>query len=79
VSAFTKHFQDDDRFITYIANPKKQDIRLYWKNEQGENFRSIQSLKSWLDKQGRKLVFAMNGGMYNKIIRLRDYLSKMKE
>ncbi|HEV8504909.1 MAG TPA: phosphodiester glycosidase family protein [Chitinophagaceae bacterium] len=55
---------DDKRFITYIADPKKQDVRFYWKNNKQEIFRSIQNLKTWLGQKHRKLVFAMNGGMY---------------
>jgi len=59
-----KYSQNDDRFITYAVNPKKQELKLYWKSEKGENFRSIQNLKSWLQKNKKGLVFAMNGGMY---------------
>jgi uncharacterized protein YigE (DUF2233 family) len=59
-----KYSENDDRFITYVVNPKKQDLKLYWKNEKGENFRSIQNLKSWLQKNKKELAFAMNGGMY---------------
>lgn len=61
---FARHYQEDSRFISYIVNPKKQDIRLYWKDEKGENFLSIQNLKLWTATKGEKLVFAMNGGMY---------------
>ena len=55
---------EDSRFLTYIADPKKQDIRFYWKNNNQEIFKGIQNLKSWLAGKHRKLVFAMNGGMY---------------
>jgi uncharacterized protein YigE (DUF2233 family) len=55
---------DDPRFISYEVDPKKQDIKLYWKDEKAQVFRSIQNLKFWLDKKKRKLVFAMNAGMY---------------
>jgi len=64
VAAFAKHLREDERFITYIADPKKMDIHFYWKDDKGENFRSIQNLKSWLENGKRKLIFAMNGGMY---------------
>lgn len=30
------------------------------------NFKSIRNLKSWLDKQDKTLVFAMNAGMYKQ-------------
>jgi uncharacterized protein YigE (DUF2233 family) len=54
----------DDRFVSFVVNSKKQDLKLYWKNEKQENFKSIVNLKNWLDKSQRKLVFAMNAGMY---------------
>ena len=37
---------------------------MYWKDDKGQVFKSIQNLKDWLDTKKRKLVFAMNGGMY---------------
>jgi len=54
----------DDRFISYVVDPKKQDVKLYWKDDKNQNFKSIQNLKTWLGKNKRNLVFAMNGGMY---------------
>jgi len=56
--------QEDDHFISYEVNPKKQDLKLYWKDDKGVNFKSIQNLKTWLSNNKRKLVFAMNAGMY---------------
>lgn len=56
--------EKDTRFVTYIVDPKKQDLKFYWKNEQGELYRSIQQLKQSLEKQHLTLEFAMNGGMY---------------
>lgn len=56
----------DDRFVTYIVDTKKQDIKLYWKDDKQENFKSILNLKSWLDNKHQKLLFAMNGGMYKQ-------------
>jgi uncharacterized protein YigE (DUF2233 family) len=56
----------DNRFVSYIADPKKQDVKLYWKNDKQEIFGNIQTLKSWLDSKHITLVFAMNAGMYKK-------------
>jgi uncharacterized protein YigE (DUF2233 family) len=64
VLAFAITQSEDDRFISYTVDVKKQDIKLYWKDDNNTNFRSIQNLKSWLEKRKLKLVFAMNGGMY---------------
>ncbi|HEY8917740.1 MAG TPA: hypothetical protein VIM87_14955, partial [Chitinophaga sp.] len=52
------------RFITYTADLKKQQLQLYWKDDQHKPFGSIQRLKSWLEARKQRLVFAMNGGMY---------------
>jgi uncharacterized protein YigE (DUF2233 family) len=57
---------DDERFVTFIVNPKIKDVSLYWKDEHQQNFKNIQNLKSWIEKQNRQLEFAMNGGMYKK-------------
>lgn len=57
---------NDERFVSFIINPKNQELKFYWKNDQQENFKSIQNLKNWLDKKHKKLVFAMNGGMYKQ-------------
>ncbi|RWY49348.1 hypothetical protein [Mucilaginibacter gilvus] len=59
--AFT---QQDDVFLSYRIDPKKQEIKLYWQNKQGQNFASIQNLKTSLEKNKQTLLFAMNGGMY---------------
>jgi uncharacterized protein YigE (DUF2233 family) len=62
---FAKQTDTDDAFfISYTVNPKKQTLKLYWKNEKQENFKSIQNLKLWLSKKQKNLVFAMNAGMY---------------
>lgn len=56
----------DDGFISYIADPNQQDIKLYWKDDKQENFKSIGNLKMWLANKQKVLVFAMNGGMYKQ-------------
>jgi uncharacterized protein YigE (DUF2233 family) len=54
----------NNKIISCVVDPKTQDIQLYWKNDSGEIFRSIQRLKDYLDRRHRRLVFAMNGGMF---------------
>ena len=56
----------DERFLTYVVDAKKQDIKFYWKDDKQENFKSILNLRSWLDNKNQKLLFAMNGGMYKQ-------------
>jgi uncharacterized protein YigE (DUF2233 family) len=64
VSFTARQNPDDSGYVSYTADPKSQDIRLYWKNDSGRVFGSIQSLKSELDSKHKTLLFAMNGGMY---------------
>lgn len=54
----------DDTFLTYKADLKKQNIELFWKDENGKRFGSIENLKLWTEKKKLKLDFAMNAGMY---------------
>jgi uncharacterized protein YigE (DUF2233 family) len=61
---FSTGRQDSDLFITYKVDVKKSDLRLYWKNDRNEQFNSIGNLKTWIESKNKKLVFAMNGGMY---------------
>jgi uncharacterized protein YigE (DUF2233 family) len=56
--------QEDSRFLSYIVDPARSDIRFYWKDGEGQLLRSIQNLKLFVEKNGKQLVFAMNGGMY---------------
>ena len=55
----------DDYIISYIADPKNQNIVFFWKNDEGETFRSIENLKDYVANKNQELIFAMNGGMYN--------------
>jgi len=54
----------DKNFVSYTVDPKKQDLQLYWKDDSGHIFGSIQHLKEYLEHKHKKLAFAMNGGMY---------------
>ncbi|AXT51798.1 hypothetical protein D1818_13445 [Aquimarina sp. BL5] len=56
----------ENTFISYEIDLKHQNIRFYWKNNVNENYRNFQNLKSELQKNNKDLIFAMNGGMYNK-------------
>jgi uncharacterized protein YigE (DUF2233 family) len=56
----------DNKILAYTVDPKKQDLQLYWKNDKGEMFKSIQNLKNYVENKNLTLIFAMNGGMFNK-------------
>ena len=57
---------EKSRFLSYEVNPLQQQLHFYWKNENTTTYKSFQNLKSALEKENKELVFAMNGGMYNK-------------
>ncbi len=56
----------DNIFVSYTVDTKKQDLKFYLKNSKQEYFKSIQGLKTELNKNNKELIFAMNGGMYKK-------------
>ncbi|SDJ56760.1 phosphodiester glycosidase family protein [Chryseobacterium jejuense] len=56
--------QHDEKFVIYQVNPKKQTVKLYWKNSKDDILKSINNLKKEAESSNEKLVFAMNGGMF---------------
>jgi uncharacterized protein YigE (DUF2233 family) len=50
-----------ENILSYIVDPKKQDLKLYWKDDKGQLIKSILNLKTWLDSKDKNLIFAMNG------------------
>jgi uncharacterized protein YigE (DUF2233 family) len=50
--------------ISYVVDLQKQDMGFYWKDDSGRIFESIQNLKEYMDRRHKRLVFAMNGGMF---------------
>lgn len=55
-----------EKILSYAVDPKTSNIKLYWRNDSAKPFRSISNLKSWLQKNNKTLLFAMNGGMYKE-------------
>jgi uncharacterized protein YigE (DUF2233 family) len=64
IFAFKNSTLNDDIFLTYEVNLKKQDLEIFWKDDKGQIFRSIQNLKAWVETKNKKLLFATNAGMY---------------
>ncbi|MCC9044340.1 phosphodiester glycosidase family protein [Myroides sp. M-43] len=56
--------QLEQKYVIYQCDPAKENIKMYWKNEQGEGIHSLANLKTMLTDKGEMLVFAMNGGMF---------------
>lgn len=57
---------EKQKFLTHIINPKRQDLKLYWKTSNGNRYGNFKNLKDSLVKQNKKLTFAMNAGMFQK-------------
>ena len=55
---------EKEPFISYRVDGRRQELRFYWQDEQGQPFRSILSLKTWLGGHRQRLVFATNAGMF---------------
>lgn len=53
-----------DLIISEVFAPDKARISMHWRDAQGKDYRNIGRLKSDMERQGRTLLFAMNGGMY---------------
>jgi uncharacterized protein YigE (DUF2233 family) len=62
--AFQPESKNNPDFVVKIVDPTLQDLKFYWKNENGEIFKTIGNLKSWLESKNKELLFAMNGGMF---------------
>jgi len=52
------------RYIVCSFDPAKDNLRLYWRGQDGRAFRTFNALSRELEGDGRSLQFAMNGGMY---------------
>jgi len=61
----TKPFSED-KIISYTVDLNQSQLKLYWKDDKGNVFNSIQNLKDYLDKKKTPLLFAANAGMYKQ-------------
>ena len=58
--------QPENVFTDFFVNPKESRVEFFWKDENGNILRSIENLKNQVSKNGKRLRFAMNGGMYQE-------------
>lgn len=56
----------EETFTAFTIDARTAKIEFYRQNDAGENFGSLENLKQYAVKQGKKLRFAMNGGMYQE-------------
>jgi uncharacterized protein YigE (DUF2233 family) len=56
--------KNENDFVIFEANPKVENVSLYWKNDDGVILKSINNLKNKVERDKKRLKFAMNGGMF---------------
>ena len=55
---------EDERITAHIVDLKKDELNFYLKDDNGTIFKTFGNLNRWLATKNKKLLFAMNGGMY---------------
>jgi uncharacterized protein YigE (DUF2233 family) len=51
---------------SYSVNPKSLTVSMYWKDDNGKIIQTFEKLKNYTQSKKQTLLFAMNGGMYQK-------------
>jgi uncharacterized protein YigE (DUF2233 family) len=51
-------------YAVYTLDPKKEEIRLYWKDSSGQLLHDFTALETQVKSEGRRLLFAANAGMF---------------
>jgi uncharacterized protein YigE (DUF2233 family) len=59
----TTVFHNQTYFVERV-NPKTDDLRLYWNDDQGNLLRNFASLEKFVNSKGERLLFAANAGMF---------------
>lgn len=54
----------DARIIAHVVDMKKSNLSFYLRDDNGTILRSFENLNKHLASQNKRLIFAMNGGMY---------------
>lgn len=63
--SFTKSSDDGD-ILSHTVNLSQQELRFFWKDDNGKTLRNYQFLSDYVEANSKELVFAMNGGMFKK-------------
>ena len=66
ILGFWHRYKSPEKFTYYIVNPHKDSLALFWKNDEGKQIRSFENLSVFTQSKNKKLIFAMNGGIYMK-------------
>lgn len=52
------------QFLVRSFDPKKEDLQVFWKDDDGNLLRDFTGLEKYVSSQGEKLLFAANAGMF---------------
>ncbi len=63
---FSKLMVDGKSFTLCKVDVRKERLQLFLHDDSGQPFKRFESLSKWLDSKGKKLVFAMNAGMFDR-------------
>ncbi len=56
---------DDTTYLCYIIDPRATPVEMFWRDDRDQTIGSLAGLRALTQRQGRRLRFAMNGGMYH--------------
>lgn len=59
----------DEPILSYQIDPTKQDLSFYSLDKNGKPFGTFKNVKADLAAKNREMLFAMNGGMFEKDLR----------
>lgn len=62
--SFSPAQKEEDIYLTYTVDPKKQNVELFWKDDKGNILKSLGNVKTYVESKNKTLLFAMNAGMY---------------
>lgn len=63
---FSKLVVDGKSFTLCRVDVRKEHLQLFLHDDAGQPFKRFERLSTWLDSKGKKLVFAMNAGMFDR-------------
>lgn len=66
IKTYNVYFPGEANIISVKMSPQKVNISFYWKQSNGVIYSNIRALKSDLQMQNKKLIFATNGGMFDE-------------
>ena len=57
---------DGEKFTVCSFDPRREDIRLFWKGSDGRPYGSFAAVAGTVRAKGQRLAFAMNAGMFKE-------------